>query len=90
MHSSGASRRENADLCLTVIASKAKQSILSLLGKMDCFVASLLAMTVGHKPKAPPGGGTGRGLDVRLAAATGRTIRPGGMVPLLDHLNDAA
>jgi hypothetical protein len=29
-----------------VIASDAKQSILSLRGKMDCFVASLLAMTV--------------------------------------------
>jgi hypothetical protein len=28
-----------------VIASAAKQSILSLRGKMDCFVASLLAMT---------------------------------------------
>jgi hypothetical protein len=28
------------------IASEAKQSILSLRGAMDCFVASLLAMTV--------------------------------------------
>jgi len=31
-----------------VIASAAKQSILSLRGEMDCFVASLLAMTVLH------------------------------------------
>ena len=29
----------------TVIASEAKQSILPLRGEMDCFVASLLAMT---------------------------------------------
>jgi hypothetical protein len=29
-----------------VIASEAKQSILSLRGEMDCFVASFLAMTI--------------------------------------------
>ena len=45
MKTSGASRRENADLRLAVIASAAKQSILSLRGEMDCFVAALLAMT---------------------------------------------
>ena len=33
-----------------VIASEAKQSILSFRGKMDCFVASLLAMTDGDSP----------------------------------------
>jgi hypothetical protein len=33
----------------SVIASEAKQSILlSFRGKMDCFVASLLAMTVDY------------------------------------------
>jgi hypothetical protein len=30
----------------TVIASEAKQSIVPHKGRMDCFVASLLAMTV--------------------------------------------
>jgi hypothetical protein len=45
MKTSGASRRENVDLRLAVIASAAKQSILSLRGEMDCFVAALLAMT---------------------------------------------
>jgi hypothetical protein len=29
----------------TVIASEAKQSMVVLGGKLDCFVASLLAMT---------------------------------------------
>jgi hypothetical protein len=38
------SRRENADACTAVIASEAKQSILSLRGAMDCF--AMLAMTV--------------------------------------------
>jgi len=44
---SGALRGEvvNARLEFDVIASEAKQSILSLRGKMDCFAA--LAMTVG-------------------------------------------
>jgi hypothetical protein len=41
---SGASRGEIADACLDVIASAAKQSILSYRGKMDCFAS--LAMTV--------------------------------------------
>jgi hypothetical protein len=43
---SGAWRGEGADarLQVHVIASEAKQSILSLRGKMDCFAA--LAMTV--------------------------------------------
>src|SRR5882724_5391203 len=40
-----ASRRGGANVCLDVIASAAKQSILSLRGKMDCFAA--LAMTAG-------------------------------------------
>jgi hypothetical protein len=40
MQTSGASRREIAKSRLHVIASAAKQSILSLRGKMDCFVAS--------------------------------------------------
>jgi hypothetical protein len=35
-----------------VIASEAKQSILSLRGKMDCF--ALLAMTLRHTPAFPP------------------------------------
>ena len=39
MQTSGASRREIAKSRLHVIASAAKQSILSLRGKMDCFVA---------------------------------------------------
>ena len=37
---------QGAKATLTVIASEAKQSTLSLRRKMDCFVASLLAMTV--------------------------------------------
>src|SRR6266700_4141954 len=41
---SGASRREAANARLVVVASEAKQSILSLRGAMDCFAA--LAMTV--------------------------------------------
>ena len=40
---SGASRREGERVCLVVIASAAKQSILPLRGKMDCFAS--LAMT---------------------------------------------
>ena len=42
-----ASRREAANACLElhVIASAAKQSILSLRGKMDCFAS--LALTAG-------------------------------------------
>jgi hypothetical protein len=43
--SSGASRRENAEVCLCVIARSeaTKQSILPLRGEMDCFAS--LAMT---------------------------------------------
>jgi hypothetical protein len=48
--SSDASRRENAKVCLDVIASEAKQSILSLRCEMDCFAS--LAMTV-SKSLAP-------------------------------------
>jgi hypothetical protein len=33
----------------TVIASEAKQSIVPRKGGMDCFVASLLAMTAGRQ-----------------------------------------
>jgi hypothetical protein len=36
----------------TVIASEAKQSILSLLGEMDCFAS--LAMTVSHDSAISP------------------------------------
>jgi len=44
MQTSGASRREIADACwITVIASEAKQSILSPRCGMDCFAS--LAMT---------------------------------------------
>jgi hypothetical protein len=41
-HNPGASRRGNADAFLAVIARSeaTKQSILSLCGEMDCFVAS--------------------------------------------------
>jgi hypothetical protein len=45
-HDSGASRRGIAKMCLdwnTVIASEAKHSIAPRKGRMDCFVASLLA-----------------------------------------------
>src|ERR1700686_4054962 len=39
--------------CLeTVIASEAKQSISPRKERMDCFVASLLAMTIGKKGRA--------------------------------------
>jgi hypothetical protein len=39
-------RRENANSCSTVIASAAKQSSFGPASrKLDCFVASLLAMT---------------------------------------------
>jgi len=48
MQTSGASRRGVAKSYLEfhVIASEAKQSISPNKGRMDCFVASLLAMTV--------------------------------------------
>jgi hypothetical protein len=45
INGSGALRGEGANVCLDVVASAAKQSILSLRGKMDCFAA--LAMTAG-------------------------------------------
>ena len=48
LQSSGETRRENAEVCsmpATVIASEAKQSISPRKERMDCFVASLLAMT---------------------------------------------
>jgi hypothetical protein len=48
LHSSGVLRREGAKVCFAVIASEAKQSILSLLGPMDCFVAAFLAMTAAN------------------------------------------
>jgi hypothetical protein len=44
INGSGASRGEAVKSCLDVIASGAKQSILSLCGEMDCFAS--LAMTV--------------------------------------------
>src|SRR6266699_2093085 len=47
-NASGASRREAVNVCLDVIASAAKQSILSLRGTMDCFAS--LAMTVSEFP----------------------------------------
>jgi hypothetical protein len=48
INGSGAWRGEGAIVCLDVIASEAKQSISLRKGRMDCFVASLLAMTVIH------------------------------------------
>jgi len=48
INGSGAWRGEIANVCLVVIASEAKQSILSLRGKMDCFAA--LAMTTTPEP----------------------------------------
>src|SRR6185312_1156362 len=48
LQTSGETRRENAEVCsmpATVIASEAKQSISPRKERMDCFVASLLAMT---------------------------------------------
>src|SRR3981189_1235878 len=53
---SGAMRREIVDLRLmpdTVIASEAKQSIARRQERMDCFVASLLAMTKGQISPLP-------------------------------------
>ena len=47
INASGASRRGGANVCLAVIASAAKQSILPLRGKMDCFAS--LAMTAGSR-----------------------------------------
>jgi hypothetical protein len=44
-HRSGVSRRGIVEVYLAVIASGAKQSILPREERMDCFVASLLAMT---------------------------------------------
>jgi hypothetical protein len=38
-------RGEGVNVRLDVIASEAKQSISPRNGRMDCFVASLLAMT---------------------------------------------
>src|SRR6266699_155903 len=43
LNDSGASRRGVADVCLAVIASEAKQSILPRKERMDCFAS--LAMT---------------------------------------------
>ncbi len=43
---SGALRGEAVNVRLDVIASEAKQSIFPSVATMDCFVASLLAMTV--------------------------------------------
>jgi hypothetical protein len=43
LHTSGASRRENAKVCVIVIASEAKQSNFLLVAGMDCFAS--LAMT---------------------------------------------
>src|SRR3981189_591605 len=43
INGSGAWRGEVVNVCLDVIASEAKQSILSLRGEMDCFAS--LAMT---------------------------------------------
>jgi len=43
---SGALRGEAVNVRLDVVASEAKQSIFLRKGRMDCFVASLLAMTV--------------------------------------------
>jgi hypothetical protein len=40
INGSGASRGEGANVCLAVIASAAKQSILSLRGEMDCFACA--------------------------------------------------
>jgi len=42
INTSGASRREGERVCLVVIASAAKQSILSLRGKMDCFAEPVI------------------------------------------------
>src|SRR5712672_2026689 len=39
---SGTSCRENAKVCLNVIASEAMQSILPRKGRMDCFVAEFI------------------------------------------------
>jgi len=44
VQTSGASRREIAELHLTVIASEAKQSISPRKERMDCFAS--LAMTI--------------------------------------------
>jgi hypothetical protein len=46
INGSGASRGEVVNVRLDVIASEAKQSISPRKGRMDCFVASLLAMTI--------------------------------------------
>src|SRR5712672_2456949 len=48
INASGAWRGEVANVCLAVIASEAKQSISPRKGRMDCFVASLLATTALH------------------------------------------
>ena len=40
MHNPGASRRGNVKPYFVVFASEAKQSILSLLGEMDCFAGA--------------------------------------------------
>jgi hypothetical protein len=52
-NASGASRREGVKLCLDVIASEAKQSILPLRGKMDCFASlAMTALQTSDKPAA--------------------------------------
>jgi hypothetical protein len=48
INGSGALRGEGVHSRLDVIASEAKQSISPRKGRMDCFVASLLATTALH------------------------------------------
>jgi hypothetical protein len=61
LHNSGASCREIANVRLGfegalrfhVIASAAKQSILSLRGKMDCFATLAMTVTTQTHPSCP-------------------------------------
>src|ERR1700730_6190762 len=52
MHTSGASRREIAKVCHTVIASAAKQSMLQHKERVDCFAP--LAMTIAERTRHTP------------------------------------
>src|ERR1700687_2821096 len=75
VQNSGASRRENADVCLNVIARSeaTKQSIFTIVPAMDCFAP--LAMTVSKRSRQiyarhrPPPGRRNAPPDDRLQRA---------------------
>jgi hypothetical protein len=70
-------RLREANPCLSVIASAAKQSISLRKERLDCFVASLLAMTEerGASPSLRANGSRECAPDDRLREAIHRTAK---------------